>query len=76
MPTNPHNAPVQTPTKVGFPCKKTSNSNHVSIETAVATVVVKNAARATLFIPKADPALNPYHPIHKIAVPNKTQDKL
>lgn len=43
---------------------------------AAETVVVKAAVTAMLFMPKALPALKPYQPSQRIAVPSKTQGRL
>src|ERR1017187_5833587 len=67
--TRPATAPEQKPMTEACFLWMNSSAAQVKDPTAVARVVVMKALAATTSAPRAEPALNPYHPTHSIAVP-------
>ena len=73
MATKPTTAPIQNPIAVGFFPLTPSKNIQAKPAAAAAVLVVANAVTAKVPAPKAEPALKPNQPNHKIAVPNKTK---
>src|ERR1700761_7632796 len=69
MTTKPATAPEQNPSTLGLPFVIHSHIGQTNEATAVASVVVVNALAAVPSAPTSEPALKPYQPTHKIAVP-------
>src|SRR5471032_576079 len=69
MTTKPATAPEQKPRMLGLPLKIHSIMAHTKEPTAVARVVVVKAFEETTSAATALPALNPYQPTHRRAVP-------
>ena len=67
---------MQIPSRLALPLKASSSKSQVIIEAAAATVLVKQAVKAVWFMPKALPALKPYQPSQRMAVPKRTQGRL
>lgn len=76
MATSPATMPEAAPSDVACPSRIRSVSSQPSIAAAVATVVIRNVVPAAPFDVVAEPALNPYHPNHRIPAPSITNGRL
>ena len=69
MATSPDTPPEAAPNTVGLPRCIISTSTQPTIPTAAEICVVNTALAARKPTPRADPALKPNHPNHRIAAP-------
>src|SRR3954454_19687617 len=69
MATSPATAPDTAPSVVKWPVVIRSTINQPSIAAAAARFVFMNAVAARLLAPRADPALKPNHPNHRMPAP-------
>src|SRR5437667_5582778 len=76
MATSPATAPDAAPTVVGFPVLIHSGMIQPSTAVAVARCVATNALPARPPEARADPALKPNHPNHRMAAPSTTNGTL
>src|SRR6478672_10992440 len=76
MQARPATAPVNAPTRLGFPSRHHEMVSQVHIAIDPAMSVLTNACAATPFAASADPALNPNHPNHSSPVPRATNATL
>src|SRR5881396_2306615 len=76
MQARPATAPVNAPTRLGFPSRHHVIASQVHIAMEPAMSVLTNACAATPFAASADPALNPNQPNHSRPVPSATKATL
>ena len=76
MTTSPATAPEQKPRTLGLPLKIHSIRGQVKAPTAAAIVVVRKALAAIPSAATALPALKPYQPTQRRAVPMKVRTRL
>src|SRR3990170_3767279 len=69
---SPVRAPVAAPTVVGRRCRSPSGISQPTMAAAAATCVFASAVAASPPAVRADPALKPNHPNHRIAAPMMT----
>src|SRR2546423_5607569 len=69
MATSPATAPDTAPRVVKCPVVIRSTINQPSVAAAAARLVFMNAVAARLLAPRAEPALKPNHPNHKMPAP-------
>src|SRR5688572_5552600 len=74
--TRPATMPEQKPSTLGFPRWKYSTMPHTKPAVAAARVVVAKALEAMASAPRAEPALNPYHPTQSMPVPTMQRTML
>ncbi len=74
--TSPATAPLAAPTVVARLCRIHSGISQPNTAAAVASCVATNADPASPLAPRAEPALNPNHPNHRIAPPRITSGTL
>src|SRR5690242_11840817 len=76
MQARPATAPVNAPTRLGFPSRSHEIASHVHIAIDPAMSVFTKAWAATPLAARAEPALNPNHPNHSSPVPRATNATL
>src|SRR5204862_2866200 len=72
----PATAPVNAPTRLGFPLRSQEMASHVHMAIDPAMSVLTKACAATPFAASAEPALKPNHPNHSSPVPRATKATL
>src|SRR3954454_13246366 len=76
MQASPATAPVNAPTRLGFPSRSHEIAGHVHIAIEPAMSVFTKAGAATPFAASPDPALKPNQPNHRRPVPSATNATL
>src|SRR5436190_3945297 len=76
MQASPATAPVNAPTRLGFPSRRHEMNSHVHIAIEPAMSVFTNACAATPLAARADPPLKPNHPNQRSPVPRATKATL